>query len=139
MEIVTSAFFMCRIPKGQCLHFTLCARKVEGWYFQMLFYCRSSCDKRSKFLSLGIHAVICWPHAKSKYAYLVLQMQWVCLGKEDFCFINMRFARSRKFTSYNLLCKRQCLACFLLMDYHCLALELWTMTACSLFHLSWSL
>lgn len=30
-------------------------------------------------------------------------------------------------------------ACFLLIDHHCLTPELWTMTSCSLFHLSWGL
>lgn len=106
---------------------------------QYLLYCRSACNKWNKFISLGIHAVIFWPHAKFKCAYFVLQIHWGCLEKEEFCFINMRFAWSKKFTSYNMFCKRECLACFLLIDYHCLALELWTMASCSLSHLSWSL
>lgn len=43
----------------------------------MLFYFRSARGKWSEFISLGTRAVICWPHAKSKYTYLVLQIQWV--------------------------------------------------------------
>lgn len=42
----------------------------------MLLYFRSTYGKWSKFTPLGIHAVICWPRAKSKYTYLELQIQW---------------------------------------------------------------
>lgn len=93
-------------------NFTLPVRTgVEGWYFSVVLFqistwqieyiyiFRNTCSN----LLATCKAKVCLPCTADT----------VGLGKEEFCFMNMRFAWSKKFTSYNiLLCKGQCLLAF---------------------------
>lgn len=90
-----------------------------------MFYFTAASDKWSKFISSGIHAVICWPLAKSKYGYLVLQIKWVCLGNDEFCFRNMRFAWSKSLQVVTSCFVRD-RACFLFVN-RSLLFGIWTL------------
>lgn len=81
--MVSSALFVYTVPKGDAYiglsqpqsKLTVPAGRTveEGWYLYVDLF--QNKHLTSKFKSQGIHAVLCWQHAKSKYDYLALQIK----------------------------------------------------------------